>query len=339
MSAEKNEASEELVEHTYNGKTIMIYPELAEFHKAMDGAVREQHLAYAKADAAWQVTMNADKIKYLEEGGDPNQYEERSRNRTAYEAYVAARRAAEHKYYDLTEVGRMRPESRRDANNPNAWADLRAKTTHKEVQWILDNTLRSEPSATRTMLHYLPASPEKLWEYGKDDHNFCNAFDQFYAQAEAAGLFSKDDIAGMAGMKEFRALQSYMRRELYGSTATTINQKVAKIMAVMREEHAKAMAEAKAEWQGLDEARRSEGARKAAVTRAANREAQEHQREDGIVEVPQPHAAAQAASKAAEDVGCQICATQPDRVHRHDDPFAQELQERVNMAVRATVSA
>lgn len=329
MSAENTEASDGLVEHVYNGKTIRIYPEVAEFFAAMDGSRRELDLAYAKADAVWYTAMYADKIEYLENGGNPDTYEERSRNPKAWQVKTDARRVAEHKYFDLIEANRMDPAQRRDVSNPNAWADLRAKTTHKEVQWILDNTILAEPSASRTMLHYLPNPPEKIWEYGKDDHRFCAVFDQFYAQAEAAGLFSEADVLGMAGMKEFRALQSYVRRELYSDTATRVNRDVSKIMTVMREAFAKQLAEAKAEWQGLDEARRSEGARKAAVTRAANRAAQESMAEDLAEaetqikdllkqEIPQPHAAAQAAAKTDDD--CVTCNMKPDVIHVHADP-------------------
>lgn len=270
--------AEELVEHTFNRKTLKVYPEIAEFFRVKADADRMLQLGYAKADAAYNAEKNTKYIAYLEGGGNPGEWDERREMGELYETRRRERREVEGKYYDLIEIGRIDPARRTNPDNPNVWADLRDKTTHKEVKWIMDNTVRSQPYESEIMLHYLPSSVEELWEYAKTDHQFCTVFDQFMTQAEAAGIFS--EFTSQVGMKEFRALQSWMRRELYGSTATEITRRVSSIMKAMREDAEKRLIEAKAEWQGLDEAWRSERARRAAATRAANRAAQEALSED-----------------------------------------------------------
>lgn len=280
--SETKENEELLVDHEYNGKQLKIYPEVAEFFRQKKDAERLMYLAYAKADAEYNKIKDEAYLAHLEGGGDPHTWSEGRDGREARQAKMDARRVAENAYYDAIEPGRMDPQRRRDPENPNVWADLKSKTNHKIVTWMLENTLRSQAHETEIMLHYLPASPDELWSYAKDDHDFCNVFDTFMGQAEAAGLFSDADMASMAGLKEFRALQSYMRRELYSTTTSEITRRVGKIMSLIREDADKRLAEAKAEWQGLDEAWRSERSRRGAATRAANQAAEQEETSEAI---------------------------------------------------------
>jgi len=280
--------TELLVEHTYNGKQLKIYPEVAEFFAKKKDADRLYYLGNAKADAQYNTLRDAAYVAYLEGGGDQHEWYERRALADAIEAKRTARQENENRYYDAIEAQRIDPTRRSKRENVNLWEELRDKTSHKVVKWMLEHTLRQQPSETETMLHYLPNNPETLWSYAKDDHEFCTVFDQFFSQAEASGLFRDTDMGSMVGFKEFRALQSYLRRELYGSTATEVGRRVSRIMTIIQEDAAKRVDEAKAEWQGLDEAWRSERSRRGAATRAANQAATEELDEAPASEGPAP---------------------------------------------------
>lgn len=274
MSESKD--TEELVDHEYRGRQLKIYPEVAEFFRTKAEAERVYRVDELKATSAYQALLNEKKIAWLEANptADVYSFPERREMGEVYRQHVAELEAIRGRHGDAIEAHRADPSRRHNRDNPNAWATLRDTTSHKEVKWIMQNTIQNNAHEAEIMLHYLPGTPEELWERGKHDHDFCTVFDQYYTQAEAAGVFSDADVTSMAGFKEFRALQSYMRRELYSTTASNVGQRVSKIMAIMRDAHKAELEAAKAEWQGLDEAWRSERSRRAAATRAANREAQ-----------------------------------------------------------------
>jgi len=288
--SETIEASKEikLVDYVHAGQTYKVYPEVAEFFRVRREAERHLAITRLKAQRTYTALRDAEQLAYLEGDNDLRGWSEgvsptlRTADRVRRDAIIRAEGVC----YDLIDPSRIAPHRRTDPHNPNSWATLRDATSDKQIKWMMEHSIQNNSSETLTMLRYLPNTPEELWRIGKEDHDFCAVFDQYYAQMEAAGLFSEHDLAGMVGLKEFRALQSYMRRELYGNTATEVGRKVSRLMTIMGEDFDRRLQEAKAEWQGLDEAWRSERSRRGAATRAANREAQaqEFQREDGLTE-------------------------------------------------------
>lgn len=261
--SEDSQTEEQLVEHTYNGKTLKVYPEVAEFFTKKADAERLFNLEKAKVDQAYNALRDAAYVVHLEGGGSPRTFNDTAVNQ-ANQDRRQGHRDAENRHYDLIDPGRISPNARYQASNPNLWADLLDKARaagHKEVVWVLEHTLRQQPSETEIMLHYLPSTPEELWSYAKGDHDFCTVFDTFMGQAEAAGIFG--DMEKFPGFKEFQAFQSYIRRNWGAGYMREPSKYVLKIMQAAREDYDKRLAEAKAEWQRQDEAYRSHGARKA----------------------------------------------------------------------------
>lgn len=276
MSQDNTTESPELVEYTWRGTVRRMYPEVA----AYLAAFRQVQWDYEDAIAeAQQVRATAERMAYRAAelaGRSFNQYEHDA-DRQAYNDWRGTQRAAN-----------ARAELAKNEAT-QALRDSLINSPHREVAWIASHCLFNNQGGevegyARDILAILPATTEQIWEEAKDNRGMCDVFDRFYNDAEADGIFNGGKK--FAAARELAALRSYLRRELYGSTARDIIDRVNRIVKIAEEKHAEEMAAARAEWQGLDEAWRSERSRRAAATRAANREAQaeEHAREDGITE-------------------------------------------------------
>lgn len=248
-----------------------VYPEIKEFFESRRQAQWELNKDFATARLARAVYVSEKSSAfYADEANVGSEFNEYEAGRTWDREHGGhPDRFAERRYHDFMDSTRTVPTNRSNPENPNSWAILYETTTHAEVKWVIDNCLNNSSEAL-VLLGYLPATAEQLWEFAKVRHDMCEVFDRYMTQAEAAGIFSGDPSS--VGQREFRALQSWVRRELYTGQRSEVARRVSAIMRVMREAHVKELAEAKAEWQGLDEAWRSERARRAAATRAANRQ-------------------------------------------------------------------
>jgi len=195
------------------------------------------------------------------------------------------------------------PQWQRDHGTGDAYADMRrAIRAHDEeyaatkaaarvhlknsrnpiVVWIENNTLDSEPTYSEAVLRRLPVDdPAQLWDV-KSEYGMCREFDRLFAAAELEGVFTGG--VKLPGVRELSAFRNKIQREYGDRYATDIYAALQTSLKVIREGYNAQLAEAKAEWQGLDEAWRSERSRRAAATRATNREAAEETTEDSTGE-------------------------------------------------------
>lgn len=272
----------DLVEIPYHGETRLVYPEIAEFIKALDEAQRDHQREMAKIHREYAEAEYTKRMDWLSNpANDPRGWDSYSALGADRQAHRRAQSAAEAKLTDLTSARAYLPRYRHNADNRNLWQELHNKSTHPVVRWIVENC-RDYESEALIILQHLPASIDRLWEVAKEDNDMCSVFDDFMIQAKAAGVLEGLDVHVPVSTKERMALRSYIRRT-YGSGYT--RDLMPRIDRIVKTE----LDAAKAEWQKLDEAyaenvrhNRSEGARRAAETRRRNREAAESAQADVV---------------------------------------------------------
>lgn len=259
--SEKNE-TEELVE--YNGRRI--YPEVARYLTAREGAqwayrramlVAEQDRRLAQLDVEEEATKAGVRL-WSSQAESYN-----SRMQQADEAYQQARVTAE-----------------AERNRAEGMGDL-LNSPHREVAFIAKHCLREQTSEVtghaRTILSHLPAPTEEIWRIAKDEAGMCGVFDSFYQKAEEEGVFVKDGEDPFPALRELVAVRSWVSREYGERYAVRTMNKIEPALRKLHEDYLRRVEEAKAEWQGLDEAHaenvrrnRSDAARRAADTRRRN---------------------------------------------------------------------
>jgi hypothetical protein len=262
MSQDSN--SEELVTQIYKGRERRMYPEVAEYLRTFRQVDRDYEDAISAADYARRLAeRNA--IRVAEDEGRSWDYYGNDTDRRAHRDYRRVQQAA----YDA--ATRAKREARRTV------LDGLLNSSHREVQWIAQTILRDhadnseQTNYARDILAILPATTEQIWAEAKDNRGMCDVFDRYYDQAEAAGVFSLDGKAVVAA-REISALRNYIRRNYGQSYVGAFMEKLSPILKAYQEDYDAKLVAAKAEWQGLDEAWRSERSRRAAATRAANRQ-------------------------------------------------------------------
>lgn len=247
---------ETLVE--YNGRRI--YPEVAEYLKTAKQSEWDYEDAIRAADRTYEDSYRAlQRAAETQHGRRWNRYEEpyRSQINELSDARTRAYQAAE--------------QAKRTASS-----ELLLNSPHIEVKWIAENCLFAGQGSevegyAIDILKILPATTDEIWEEAKDNRGMCDVFDRFYDQAERAGIFTNGEK--LAGVKEVAAFRSYIRRTYGSSYVRDMQVHLDRVLKAVREDYEAKLVQAKAEWQGLDEAYRSERSRRAAATRAANREA------------------------------------------------------------------
>lgn len=246
-----------------------MYPEVEQYMTTFRNAERAYEDAITEADNAWTKSYRTIQ-RAAEDAGDTfDRYNNRA-HAQAIREIDAVRDAA------YTEARQAKRSSDREHRA------LLLDSEHKDVAWIAEHCLFAGQGGeveghARTILKALPASTDELWRLAKDDHSMCEVFDRFFDEAEAAGVFN--DGKRPTAYREIAALRNYIRRNYGHSYVRTFMEKLDRITAVYKEAAAADMAMARAEWQRMDEAyaeqthrNRSEGARRAAETRRANRE-------------------------------------------------------------------
>lgn len=282
------DSNDELVEITFTNQsgtrvTRRVWPEVARFVNSRAQATIDYRRAQTEYERASQRYVWAKEDEWYADPANLNapngfdSYTAQREFRRTDEGQRLSLREAEQRYYDFLNGGGLRPEHRNNQENPNSWEILRREAEaagHKVIVWIVDNTLEYENEA-RMILNYLPSNSAELWEIAKEDNNMCEVFDRFMRSAERANVLGDLDAGISASVKEQLALRSYIRRTYGIGYAREIMTHVDRVVRAEREAADKRLAEARAEWQGLDEAWRSERSRRAAATRRANAEAAE----------------------------------------------------------------
>lgn len=255
MSDSTTDTTEELVE--FNGKQV--YPEVAQYFTTYRQAERAQSVRDEEISLAWNRAVRDARWQAEDEGRRFDQYNDAT--------------LTEARNKDRTDRAAMQAEYERATTETK---DLLLKSPHPEVAWIAKEILFKNSASNehkghaRSILKMLPASTDELWRAAKDDYGMCEVFDSYYESAEAAGvLTSKDDP--FHGMRQLAALRNYIRRSYGGSYVRDFMSRLDPVLKEIKARHDQELADAKAEWQRLDEAYRSNGARKAAATRAARR--------------------------------------------------------------------
>lgn len=235
-----------------------MYPEVEEYFRVEREARKAMEDAYAEAD--YNYNKIAREAKFTFETEHPTEqwdsYQAQRRGGRLYDpyrAYVATREAAAQAYDD----------AKRNRK------DLLVASKDLAVKWIAENSLDEYPDYSAAVLKVLPVEDTSvLWDI-KRQHGMCETFDRLYARADAEGVFNGGKKA--PGARELAALHNWISRNYGDRYARDIRAQMSTYVKAVKEHYEAEMATAKAEWQGLDEARRSEAARKAAATRAANR--------------------------------------------------------------------
>lgn len=257
MSTETTEEAQQktdngLVSITFrNGRgqdvTREVYPEVAKFVTSRKEAERELATAQRKVARERQAYIWD---KEDEHYADPNN------TSGSFDSYAAGyqwdrenpqsnNRELERKYNDFIAASRCDSDARRGRGNPNSWEILRNEARaagHKAPAWIVEHCLNNEYEAG-IIIQYLPATVEELWMIAKEDHDMCRVFDQYMDQAQAAGLFSDNDLP--ASLRETRALQSWARRNFGGNYVGDL---IRHVKPVVKAEVAAAVEKAKIEW-------------------------------------------------------------------------------------------
>lgn len=262
MSEKKDD--KELVEFTYKGVARKGYPEVAAYLNHRRQGDRDYADIRAEADyeyrkAERQLARNAE-----DEGRELDTY----RNLSDQAAYEEIRRERQAKY-DQANAAREGVEQRRALE----------QSSHKEVAFIARKALFARQGDevegyARDILAILPATTQEIWAEAKDNRGMCDAFDRFYDEADAEGVFA--DGEKLPGRRELAALRSYIRRNYGSDYVRVFMEKTDPILKAYEDDYQAKLAAAKAEWQGLDEAWRSERSRRGAATRAANHETVAH---------------------------------------------------------------
>lgn len=274
------EVSNDLVEMDVDGTPRKVYPEIAEFFAARKVAEVEWTRAIVAREKAISDAVHEKKLAAID-AGTYDEFDRYSTQSQVEREIQSMPQERSDKYSDFMEPGRLNSRHRRTHGNPSSWEILTA-SPHKEVKWIAENCIQDNPYEALKILKHLPSTMDELYRVAKDDYEMCGVFDQYFERAKAAGVLKDEDMPVSA--REWMALSSFIRRTYGGGYIRDLNQR---IRPIVKAEVEHALAKAKAEWQGLDEARaenirrnRSEGAKKAAATRAANRAAGESLAED-----------------------------------------------------------
>lgn len=242
-----------------------MYAEVEEYFRTANLRERDYARAIRDADYAFQNELEDLRWKAEDEG---RRYDSYGDDRDATRACRSRRDAA-------CEAAEEAKQGTADARN------LLLNSEHKEVAWIAREILFNNKSSeveghAKTILRALPATTEQLWTLAKDDHGMCEVFDEYFSQAEAAGIFGeKETIAA----REMAALRNYIRRTYGSGYVVNFQRHLDPALKAIKADYERKLAEAKAEWQQLDAAHaenvhrnRSEGARRAAETRRRNAE-------------------------------------------------------------------
>lgn len=261
MSQDSN--NEELVSASWQGRQRRMYPEVATYLATFRNAQRIYEDAIAKAEYDFRQAERVLRREAEDAGERWDTYSNMDQSRKARDI-----RSARDTAYNAAS----------DALNDAKRADLAGllESPHREVQWIAQTILRDQADNdeqtgyARDILAVLPATTEQIWEEAKDNRGMCDVFDRYFDLAEAAGIFSSDGTPPTAS-REIAALRNYIRRNYGGSYVSNFMEKLTPILKAYREDYDAKLEAAKAEWQGLDEAWRSERSRRGAATRAAQR--------------------------------------------------------------------
>ncbi len=258
--------SDELVE--YQGRRI--YPEVATY---LSGIITRKHarlLARLEADHAQAIEYHKVTAECELAGHDSiyahDAAEYLRRVDAAREVRSAAYNAADQQY------------------GPEGDLQPLLESSHKEVAFIAKYCITNQGDEiqghARTILSHLPATTEEIWRVAKEDADMCGVFDRFYEQAEAEGVFDADKADDpFPALRELTAMRNWVRREYGNSPANRLIAKMEPALRKLHENYETRLAQAKAEWQHLDEAyaenthrNRSAAARRAAETRRRNAE-------------------------------------------------------------------
>lgn len=245
---------------TYQGKEML--PEVVAYFTAADTARYDYEVAAAEAQHAWRATERKAKFEWAKTArpGDYwDIYDQRRRNPELNEAH--------------TEYQKVTTELQTKLNvDHRAAVKYLMESKDPMVVWIANNSLTDEQGNSELVLKALPvADSMELWEV-KERHGMCREFDRLYAAAEADGAFNGG--VKPPGHRELLALRNKISREWGNSHATQLMTHLRPYVKALNEAHAEEIAALKAEWQGLDEAWRSERSRRGAETRRANAEAE-----------------------------------------------------------------
>lgn len=260
MSNKETVNDDELIEFSWKGRTARrIYPEV----QAYLSQYRQAEFEYSEAvQAASTERYAAERRAYHMaemEGRSFDRYSS-EKDREAQRAWRAADQAANAEALRVRDAV-LDPLKEALMNSP-----------HPEVKFIAENCLfHGEGSEVenyaRDILAILPAPTEEIWEEAKQSRGMCDVFDRFYEQAEAAGVFTGGKA--VPGYKEIAAFRNFVRRNYGASNLRDVQPHIDRITKAVAADYTAKLEAAKAEWQGLDEAWRSERSRRAAATRAA----------------------------------------------------------------------
>lgn len=259
---------EELVEQLYKGRTRRMYPEVAQYLREF----QEVQWAIEDRESAFYVDQSRrEREMYRAAERQGRQFDRYDRDHDTYQAFQAENRRRTQERNQLDHEARQNLRS------------LLVDSPHREVKWIAEHCLFNNQGNevegyARDILAILPATTEEIWAEAKDNRGMCDVFDRFYGEAEADGIFT--DGKKLAGQREIAAFRNYVRRSYGSGYVRDMTTHLDRVVKAIRDHYEAEMVAAKAEWQGLDEAWRSERSRRAAATRAANREAQEALSED-----------------------------------------------------------
>jgi len=240
-----------LVDFT-NGRKI--YPEVAEYLGTRIKTERDYHDAITKADRDYQDADMALRRKAEDEG---RQYDSYGADR---DVQRAARRERDAAYEVATQA-------RHEASR-----ELLLNSPHKEVKWIAEHCLFANQGSevegyAVAILKILPATVEEIWTEAKDNRGMCDVFDRFFEEADKEGVFT--DGNPMPGYRETAAYRNYIRRNWGNSYARDLQPHLDRIVKAINDHHREELAKAKAEWQGLDEARAENATRNRSAAQKA----------------------------------------------------------------------
>lgn len=243
ITESQDSKSVELVE--FEGKQM--YPEVAQYFRVRRDAYRVKEDADSEAQYVWARAERRARRAWEEIPIDqrrPRDYfdshswmRDDTTLRDAWNAYTVANRAATDAYVTAHTEARQ------------ALKD----SPHSEVRWIEANALDDEEGYSHAVLKALPVEdPAELWEV-KRQHGMCGEFDRLYAQAEMDGAFNGGKK--VPGAREMTALRNRLTRDYGARYGTDLIQALIPYQKAVKEHYEALMAEAKAEWQKLDEAR------------------------------------------------------------------------------------
>lgn len=246
-----------------------MYPEVEQYFAIVRAAKLAHDIAAGDLGNDYHKAVRRTQFDYEETNSEGvwDQYRQQQQGgllREAYQKHTAAERAIANT--KAAEATRAR--------------ELLEASEHPEVKWINDHSLSEYQDYSEAVLKALPTDdPNSLWEI-KAKYGMCSEFDRLYAAADAEGVFNKG--VKVPGHRELVALRNKVARNWGDRYVRDFMGMLTPYQKAVKEEHETAMAEAKAEWQKLDEAHaenvsrnRSEGAKRAAETRRRNREAAE----------------------------------------------------------------